>query len=561
MISEKRPVQDLIEILKEHGVRHVVISPGSRNAPLSISFEADKFFSTYSIVDERSAAFFALGIAQQTGETTAIVCTSGSAALNYAPAIAEAFYQQVPMLVITADRPSEWIDQGDGQTIRQDGVYGNHILYNAQLNPDSLNNDDTWANVRIINEALLIAQGDIKGPVHLNIPFKEPLYGLTEKKSDHPKIIKRAKTGSMLSPDSFEEISTLIEKSKSILLICGMLTKDVELEKVLATFALNSKVQVLTESTANLSHPLFISCIDRLIMTFDEKEEKRFIPDLLITIGTQIISKKIKALLRKNKPKHHWHVGNTHGILDTFQCLSLQIELSPNTFFTQIAQLQTSDSGDYGKWLKARDQRNEENHHRFLKKAAHSDLKVVASVLKSIPNKSNIQMGNSSVVRYIQLCPTSISNSYNGNRGTSGIDGCTSTSMGAAWASKKPTTLISGDLSFLYDSNALWMNYISSKLRIVVINNGGGGIFRIIDGPGSTPYLEKHFESKHKLNLKQLAAHAKISYKSALDQDSLNSGLNWLFKRSKCAILEVFTPSLENDKVLKNYFKFLKENK
>ena len=561
MISDKRPVQDLIAILKEHNVQHIVISPGSRNAPLSISFESDPYFECYSIVDERSAAFFALGIAQQTGQTTAIVCTSGSAALNYAPAITEAYYQQIPLLVITADRPAEWIGQGDGQTIQQNGVFGNHVLFNAQLSPDSIQEDSSWYNARLINEALILAQAEVKGPVHLNIPFKEPLYGLTEKRSENPKIIQRAKTGSMLSPDALKEVSSTINNSGKILVICGLMRPDPELQLLLAEFALNENVQVLTESTSNLNHENFVSSIDRLIMTFDETEEKRFKPDLLITLGIQIISKKIKALLRKNKPLHHWHIGYGHGILDTFQSLNMQIQLNPVTFFTQIAQIAESQNSEYGRWLKARDQQNEKNQNKFLKKLEFSDFKVFNEIVKRIPAKSNLQMGNSSVVRYFQLFKSSSSLSYNGNRGTSGIDGCTSTAMGAAWVNNKVTTLVSGDLSFLYDSNALWMNYVKKKLRIIVINNGGGGIFKIIDGPSTTPYSEKHFEAKHKHDLKQLAAHAKIRYRTASDDESVKTSLDWLYRGQKCSILEIFTPSEKNDKVLKQYFKFLKDNK
>ena len=561
MISDKRSVQDLIAILKAHGIRHVVISPGSRNAPLSVSFEADSYFHSYSIIDERSAAFFAMGIAQQSRIPTVLVCTSGSAALNYAPAVAEAYYQHIPLLVITADRPPEWIDQGDGQTIRQREIFGAHVLYSAQLNTDSPDTDTSWHNSRLINEAVLASMSELSGPVHLNIPFKEPLYGITEEGLESPKLIQRAKTGKMLSPEELIFMKSVLDESPRVLAICGILPPDQEFQGILSQLASSRQLAVLTESTSNLSHPSFISSIDRLIMTFDAKEEQEFSPDLLITFGTQIISKKIKALLRKHKPRHHWHVGPESPTPDTFQSLTRIIPIQPRVFLTQISTLFVQERGEYAEKLLKRDEQNEVNHQKYLKKAAFSDFKAFSAILPHIPKGSNLQMGNSSVVRYVQLFRTNPDLSYNGNRGTSGIDGCTSAALGAAWERYAPTTLISGDVSFLYDSNALWMNYLSKFIRIIVINNGGGGIFRIIDGPSSTPYLEKHFESRHQHAIKDFAKQGHWRYRQASDEESLKESLKWLYRGRKPSILEIVTPYKVNDQVLKSYFRFLKENK
>lgn len=561
MISDKRSVQDLLDLLKAHDIKDVVVSPGSRNAPLSISFEADDFFNVFNIVDERSAAFFALGMSQQSGKPVVITCTSGSAALNYAPAIAEAYYQKIPLIAITADRPAHWIDQGDGQTIQQKDVFGPHVLYSNQLDGNEMDDESSWFNSRIINEAIHKATGEIKGPVHLNIPFREPLYGTVQKKrKDKAKLVKATATGTMIGPENLASLQEELNSAPRILVLCGLLPRDKELEEMLSLFASSNRVAVLTETTSNLNGKKFISTIDRLIMTFDQKDVEKFKPDLLLTIGNQLISKKIKALLRKHPPSEHWHIGREHGLLDTFKCLSRQIEVSPRVFFTQVG-ICTDAKRSYSEWILERDKKNQSNAEKFIRKAPYSDLKVFNELLPKIPEGSNLQMGNSSVVRYIQLFNLDGAISCNGNRGTSGIDGSTSTAFGAAWERRKNTTLISGDLSFLYDSNALWMNYQSNYLRIIVINNGGGGIFKIIDGPSTTPYLSKHFESKHKLSVKELAKHAGLRYKLSAKENELEDGIKWLYRGRKPGILEIRTAEIENESVLKDYFKYLKDHK
>jgi 2-succinyl-5-enolpyruvyl-6-hydroxy-3-cyclohexene-1-carboxylate synthase len=560
MISNKHQVQDLVQLFKFHGLEHVVISPGSRNAPISISLEADNYFSTYSIIDERSAGFFALGIAQQIKKPVALVCTSGSAAYNYAPAVAEAFYQRIPLVVITADRPAEWVDQGDGQTMKQWKLYGDHVRFAAQLESHTLNKDADWYNQRMINEALNKCIGSLPGPVHLNIPFREPLYETEESPSSRPKAIKTIEPENSLSVKDLEQLNQELADSGRILILCGMLQADDELERVLEQVSEHKEVLVLTETTSNLASENFIACIDRLIMSFDREEEEQFRPDILLSIGNQIISKKIKFLLRKLNISKHWHIGFEDVLLDTFQCLTLSIPMQPSAFFSQV-KFGAKNPEDYSqKWLQ-KEQKNRQLHQSFIEKAPYSDLKVFHYLLEGLNGEEQLQMGNSSVVRYIQLFDQVKGVRYFGNRGVSGIDGSTSTAIGAAWVSNEPVLFITGDVAALYDSNALWLKYRPKNIKIVVINNGGGGIFRIIEGPSSTPYLKEHFEASHDLGIQKLAEHGKWNYIKVTTEAELKTGLDQFQKSPESTILEIVTPQEDNDAVLKQYFRFLKANK
>lgn len=563
MISDKSAVQSIVSLLKSREINNIVLSPGSRNAPFVISLQEDPFFTCYTIVDERVAGFFAMGMAQQLRQATVLVCTSGSAALNYAPAIAEAFYQHIPLLILTADRPIEWIDRGEGQSIRQRDVYANYIRASYELVQESWDGDILWHNELLINQALEATQHPVPGPVHINVPFREPLYQTQEEVFHKPKQVKTLQPESTLSHETWQELRTALEASKKILVLTGLLPEDPLFEKELDRFAHHPNVLVLTETTSNLHSKEFIDCIDRLIITFDEEEEQAFQPDLLITVGGLIVSKKIKALLRLMSPKAHWHVSTTTPFMDTFQSLSLNIPVPARDFFAGLNQLglQMPDSDHRSRWQE-RHAVNRSNHERFIEEeSVYADMQVFNQILTHIPDGGNLQMGNSSVVRYVQLYGSTLNSSYNANRGTSGIDGVTSTAVGAAVANKKLTTVISGDLAFFYDSNALWNPYLPPNLKIILINNQGGSIFRIIPGPSSTNNLEESFEAHHSLRADLLAQMYGIPYQAAHDAASVEEGLEWMYDTDSAAILEIFTPREENDAELKRYFAYLKANK
>ncbi|HFC00906.1 MAG TPA: 2-succinyl-5-enolpyruvyl-6-hydroxy-3-cyclohexene-1-carboxylic-acid synthase, partial [Phaeodactylibacter sp.] len=455
MTTNKISISSLVEICAKKGVRKVVLSPGSRNASLAIAFNRHPQIDCYVIVDERSAAFFAMGIAQQTQQAVAVICTSGSAALNYAPAIVEAFYQKIPLLVLTADRPVEWIDQGVGQTIRQRDIYKNFILKSYELTEEAkIKTDDLWYNDRLVNEAINLAHFPKKGPVHINIPLREPLYDLSKKTKHLPKIQEVVIAEHTLSDFVLGKFKTQWRQAKKKLILCGLMQKNEQLNFVLEKLSEDDSVSILTETTANLWSENFNPCIDRLITTIDKKEEKQFTPDILVTIGGAVVSKKIKLLLSRMRPKEHWHIDRSGKEMDTFQSLTQTIPTRPDYFFEKINTLKSPTKKRKNTFRKTWSDRNNQTRKRYEKyisNAPFSDLKAFSIILKNIPAGSNFQMGNSSTVRYVQLFDQRKDLFYNANRGTSGIDGSTSTAIGAAVASGKPTTLVCGDLSFFYD--------------------------------------------------------------------------------------------------------------
>lgn len=544
-------------------MQYAVISPGSRNAPLSITFHRHPGIKTLVIPDERVAGFVALGLAQQTGMPVVLCCTSGSAALNYAPAIAEAYYQRIPLIAITADRPVELVDQGDGQTIRQKNVYQNYIRDSFELIQDAVDEVDITENRKIINEALTACNNPIGGPVHINVPLSEPLYNLANYADESLPVLTEHIASQPTPEHNLHELAKTFNSAKRVLVICGMIAPSPGLEELLGKLAAFKQVAILTETTSNLNHPHFFPCIDRLIFTFDHDDLNDFHPDLVITIGTQIISKKIKAIIRQNKPAEHWHIDADHHHPDTFQCLSHSIFTQPEALLKELLPLITDNQSNYSQWLRQRDLAIDNEHNHFINQCPYSDLKAVGILLNNLPEKTNFHLGNSASVRYVQLFKQGRTEICNANRGTSGIDGCTSTAIGAAIAHQKPTVLLTGDMAFLYDSNAFWQQTLPANLKIVVLNNGGGGIFRIIEGPSDAQELESYFEAHHNMTAQKVALMYGLPYASASEEENLESQLKTFFaaKESKPAIFEIFTPRLENAGVLKDYFKQLQKEK
>lgn len=557
MLSDKQHVQDFIHLLHAKGIEHVIICPGSRNAPFSISIFNDPELKSYSVVDERSAGFIALGMAQQLQKPVVLICTSGTAALNFSPAIAEAYYQRVPLMVVTADRPHEWIDQGEGQSIRQQNVFANFVKASYQIADDEAHNDLKWYNVRVMDEAMRLCTEGVFGPVHINFPLREKLYGTAEASKVKVKEVLKTPLQSTLSAEIKSELTGRISGAGKVLILAGQMLPDTNLRAHLAEWAKLPQVLVMTEAHSNLSDPSFISTIDRLIFSYDEERINDLNPDLLITFGHNIISRKIKDYLRKGT-YDHWHIDHSGEGLDTFKHLNKIIPLKPADFFSSFFP-EANKASNYRDSFRNEHESKRELATAYLKTIPFSDLKAFRYIYDKIPAHSHLQMGNSSVVRYILLLDSRSDIGHFGNRGVAGIDGCTSTAVGAAFISRKPTTLITGDIAFFYDSNAFWNSMVSDDLKIILINNGGGGIFRIIEGPKSSPALEKFFETKHSRNAKQFAAMFNIPYLAAVDEDTLEAGLEQLYSSKGCTILEVDTANVENDKILKEYFKNLQQ--
>ncbi len=552
MYPKKELAQLVIAACHQFEIDTVVISPGSRNAPLTVGFSNHKDFKTISLVDERCAAFFALGIAQQTKRPVAVLCTSGSALLNYYPAIAEAFYSNIPLVVISADRPKHLIDIGDGQTIRQENVFENHILFSANL----IENPRFKArNSQLIGEALQIATSN-QGPVHINVPFDEPLYE-TVKTLDtfhFPHISMSSVDNSHVNYSFFGDVWNAAKKK---IILVGVNYPDEKINELIHFYAEDPSVLILTETTSNLHHENVVDAIDQLIFSLSDAEFNALQPEVLITFGGMVISKRVKQFLRKYPPKHHWDIDSKKAT-NTFFCLTEFIQQDPIAFFETFNKQVFKVATDYQqKWLRLRDEKRVK-HHRYLSTIEHSDFKVFEQVLESIPAHSNLQVSNSAIIRYAQLFSIKKSINVFCNRGTSGIDGSTSTAIGAAFSSEKQTVFVTGDLSFFYDSNALWNAHIPASFRIIIINNSGGGIFKIIPGP-STTNATAYFETPHCLTAENLCKMHGFEYHVAATTENVDKELLGFYAPSeKPKILEIFTPSAKNNIVLTAYFKYIK---
>lgn len=552
MVYPKIPLaQSIIQICLAKGIKNIVISPGSRNAPLTMGFAGHPEFNCYSIADERCAAFFALGIAQQIQKPVVVVCTSGSALLNYYPAFAEAFYSQIPLIVISADRPQSKIDIGDGQTIRQENVFKNHSLYNANLTEEASVENDLKIN-KAINKAFVK-----KGPVHINAPFEEPLYQTVSKLDVDVTISAFSKTNHKMAIDQIIEFTNIWNKSRKKLVLVGENKPNTLEAEIIEALAKDDSVVVMTENTSNLHHPSFLDNIDTIITPFAKKGFKALQPDILLTFGGMVVSKRIKAFLRTYKPAHHWHV-DTLRAYDTYGALTQHFKLEPNQFFNQFLPFTIPIKSNYFSTFDAVSKTREAKHQAYLAKIPFSDFKVFEKIIPSLPENSMLHLSNSSAIRYAQLIPVHPSVQVFCNRGTSGIDGSTSTAIGAAVANEKPTVLIAGDIGFLYDSNALWNGYTPKNFKIILVNNGGGGIFRILPGHEETAVFNTFFETSHCLTAEHLAKMYGYEYFTASDEMSLENGLKSLYAQNeKPGILEIFTPTLENNKILLQYFKEL----
>lgn len=558
ILSNKLGVQQLVKSLAELGLKELVICPGSRNAPLTLTFNRHPAFNCTSIRDERSAGFFALGQAIVLQEPVAVVCTSGSAALNLAPAIVEAYYQRVPLIVITADRAKAWTHQGDGQTINQTQLYANYIRKSYDLNGDSQAPESLWEINRSVSEAWQVATKVNKGPVHFNVPLSEPLYQTKVLNATLLKPFSQLQTNTILNSKDWEALKRQFETSKKVMILVGQCPKDAALNEVLIQFSQFENTIILTESTANVKHSDFIQNIDRCISTLDASIASNFMPDLLISIGDAVVSKRIKTLLRKYKPQAHWHIHPWDALMDTYQSLTLAIPLQPVSFLQNLKENLIVTTSDYKSIWQERNQNLAVQHNVFCERLEFSDFAVFKAIFDSLPLNTQVHIANSSPIRYAQLFDYSKVKSTHCNRGTSGIEGCTSTAMGAAAIQVQENfLLITGDVAFHYDSNALWLEKDIQNLNIIVINNKGGGIFRIIPGPDTLDERTSFLETSMNLNVAAIATQYQWQYLQAKDEASLKQVLP-LFFQQKRTILEIFTDAEQNPKVLAAYWDFLK---
>ncbi|MEM6641663.1 MAG: 2-succinyl-5-enolpyruvyl-6-hydroxy-3-cyclohexene-1-carboxylic-acid synthase [Bacteroidota bacterium] len=532
------------EICFQLGVRHAVLSPGSRNAPLTISFARNHKIKKWVIPDERAAGFVALGIAQEVKEPVVLCCTSGTALLNYGPAVAEAYYRQIPLIVLSADRPPELIDQRDGQTIRQFEALKNHVKLSKNL-PVVASGLDAVKYREHIKDAISTALELPGGPVHINIPFREPIYPPQDASFEFETSDQN------IVPKTEVQQEFQLPKVKKLLVLVGQQEPDPELNNVIKE--VSGLVPIIKSPLNNLESG--INAVDSFI---DKQQE--LVPDLLITSGLSVLSKKLKNFLRRNTPEFHLHFDEAGVSVDTYNSSPQLLQASISTVLKQL------QSEDYTKELDPSYRTNWLKYEKTaiqvmkdcMKDSAFSEASASKVVLELIPEGALLHLSNSMPVRYADLFFERKHVTVRSNRGTSGIDGCTSTAVGNTLSSHRLNFLLTGDLAFLYDRNAFFHNYLLPNLRIIIMNNQGGGIFRLIDGPSNLPELSEYFETSHQRTAKYVCEENQIDYLPVRSLNEITDQWNEFTSPSKHAkVMEVFTDPSINQEVYKNFRRHL----
>lgn len=550
-------INNIAEICHQQGIEKAIISPGSRNAPLTLAFARHPKIECFSISDERSASFIGMGMAQAERKPVVLICTSGSAALNYAPAVAEAYFQEIPLVVITADRPPEWIDQWDGQTIRQENIYRKHIKKSFNVAVDLSHSDAKWQTYRVINEAVLESKTGVKGPVQINIPFREPFYPEKEttwKYDSNIQIIQNIAGQKSLSKSQVESLQSELKQKEKIAFVLGQEDYSHEFLNSLNQLSQKLNVPIFADIISN-GHELknAIHLPDSICMKMLKESKAEEIPDLIVSFGKSIISKNLKLFLRKNV-KEQWHVREHHAfIADPFQALTKQIEAEPIAFLDHI---NNNSSSEFLKLWQDKNVKAESRMNTFLENQSFSEFSALQKLMKNLPENSHLHLANSLSVRYANFIGLKSQTGIKvwANRGTSGIDGSTSTAVGHAMAhSDQNHFLITGDVAFFYDRNAFWHKYPYPNLKIILLNNQGGSIFRMIKGPKEQVELEEFFETEQRLEAKGLCQEFGIAHFSAHNSESFHTIKDKFMQYPHSAIIEIKTDSKTNQQLFEDF--------
>ena len=543
MFTDKKNVLQLAALLAAHGIRRIVLCPGSRDIPLVRTFSAmQDVFTCYAVTDERSAGFFALGLSLHDHRPAAVCCTSGSALLNLHPAVAEAFYRQVPLVVISADRPAAWIGQMDGQTLPQPGVFGPLVRKSVSL-PEVKSEEDEWHCNRLINEALLETCHHGRGPVHINVPISEPFFDCPVESLPAARVITR-------KDNHFEELAARLKQFPRRMLLIGQGNPGEALPS-----GLENTFICFASHPANHTGAA-IRNVEPLLSALSTETKQAMQPDLVITCGGHILSKRLKQYLRSYPPKEHWHIAPSGEVADLFGTLTVLIEAEPTDFFRQVLPVPPQkEATEYAqRWTR-------------LSEAVppaefpYSEMGAIGEVIRRLPVPCALHLANSSVVRYAQLFPLPGGVEVLSNRGTNGIEGSLSAAVGYAAASDKLNYIFIGDLSFFYDMNALWNPYCGKNLRILLLNNGGGEIFNALPGLQLTDENRRFVLGTHQTQAQGWATDSGFEYLSAHNAGELAALLPRFTTPDTTArplLLEVFTDKNRDVQLLREYYHSIK---
>ena len=530
MYSSKENVNILTALLVAHGVKHAVCCPGSRNSPIVHNLNECPDIACYPVTDERSAGFYALGMSQCLKQPVVVCVTSGTALLNLAPAVAEAYYQHIPLIVISADRPQAWIDQLDGQTLPQSDALGRFVSKAVSL-PEPHDAETRWYCNRLVNEALL----EKHAPVHINVPISEPLFDYNV--AELPVERKIELLPADITNQTLSHVCRMFMQSERPLLIAGQ--------------------------------PMNPGYDEAVCLIGDDES---YVPDLVLYIGGSIVSKRLKRFLRK--AKETWVVNATGEVTDTFMNLTRVIQGDAAVVEDQIRFLLEQQPHPFiQKWetllskVRAHAAAYQPPYSQMaavkcfeaqlMFNVQWSMVNVQCSMVNGQWSMANVHYANSTAIRLANIFAQ---HSVYCNRGVNGIEGSLSTAAGFSVVSEETVFCVIGDLSFFYDQNALWNQNLQGNFRILLLNNGKGGIFNLLRGLEQSPARDKYVAAEHHTSAEGICQQNDIVYLKAENMEQLKQGVSTLLNinSSRPVLLEVFTDPAEDERVYKDYYKTLK---
>ena len=513
MYSNKENVNILTSLLVAHGVRHAVVCPGSRNSAIVHNLNECPDIACYPVTDERSAGFYALGMAQALRRPVVVCVTSGTALLNLAPAVAEAYYQHVPLVAISADRPPQWIDQLDGQTLPQHGALGRFVRKAVSL-PEPHDEEGHWYCNRQVNEALIATLQGGRGPVHINVPITEPLFDYTV--SELPTERKIEWTAAEMLPATLSRVTRRFLQAKRPMMITGQ-----------------------------PMNPLLDEAVSLV------GDDEAYIPDFVLYIGGSIVSKRLKRFLRK--AKETWVVNETGEVNDTFMNLTHVVQGDGEAVADHIRFMLVTEPHPFvQQWDELL------VHIRQQTEAYQPGYSQMSAVkyFEAHVGDAEIHYANSSAIR---LANTFAQHPVWCNRGVNGIEGSLSTAAGFSCVTDKRVFCVIGDLSFFYDQNALWNQSLRGNLRILLLNNGKGGIFNMLKGLEQSPARDAYVAASHNTSAEGICRQNDVVYLSADGPQQLHQAIDTIFniESTRPVLLEIFTDAEDDTNVYKDYYQFL----
>ncbi len=553
MYTEVKSYQFIIAMLKEKNIRNCVLSAGSRNLPFVHSVEEDDFFNCYSVVDERSAGYFALGLAQQLNEPVVISCTSSTATCNYWPPVAEAFYQNVPLIVLTSDRDPEMLGQWEDQMIDQVGMYDRHVRKSINLPIINNRNDEIYCQ-RLLNEAFLeLNHNGFTGPIHINIPTNT--YNRTFNVKELPKINVIERLSYNDSKEKWKEKQQRLKKANRILVTCGQknYVSD-ELKAQINMFFKKYNSTIIVDYMSNLDFEEGINTTILMDSNYVSSDKmKELMPEIVISFGGQIFSG-IKVQLKNNNGKfEHWLIQENGQVVDLYKSLKNIFECTPEYFFkfmNEEMENNTANNKIYYNEFK------EYEKSIVYPEFEYCSIYAIKNVVERIPENSILHLSINDSIRITNYFKIKKNIRTYANIGTHGIDGCMSSFIGQACADiEKNSYLIIGDLAFFYDMNSLRINRMPKNVHILLINNHGGSEFyynKIWQNSSS----DMHTAARHNIKAEGWVKENGFEYLAAHDKKSFDDCLSKFMNNNtnKPILLEVFTEMSSDAKQIEKFY-------